>query len=279
MYHGTLIIDEADFKLSDGYQEIVKILNCGYMKGMPVLRCEGEKRKFTPVSYDCFSPKIIANRTRFQDPALESRCFTYEMGQRKRNDVPLNLTEEFNKEALEIRNRLLLWRLRNFQKRKTDDRLIIEGIEDRVNQIATPLLSIVENEETRGRIRDFIINYNRKLIEDRGVTGEAEIFGIICEWREEGNEDLTMKDIATKYSERYETGLPEIKKITSKKVGGIVRNKLKFKTERDREGYRLIYDPEQVEVLKRKFGVSLPMPPSNVHTFTETAGTVVREGL
>ena len=85
--------------------------------------------------------------------------------------------------------------------------------------------------------------------------------------------------IYTKYSRKYEESLPEFKRITPRKVGGIIGNKLKLKKKKDREGYRLIYNPEQVEVLKRKFGVSFPAPPSNVHTFTETAETVVREGL
>jgi len=280
IYHGTLIVDESDFKFSDSYQEIVKILNCGYMTGMPVLRCEGKSGKYTPESYDCYSPKIIANRHRFQDSALESRCFTYEMGQRKRGDIPLSLiTDQFQKEALDIRNKLLLWRLRNHSNKRANNDLMIEGIEDRINQIAAPLLSVASNQETRERIRNFVINYNRTMIEDRGMTLEADIFGVICKLLEENITSPTVNDVTAKYISEYEDQTPEFKRITARKVGGIIGSKLKLKKERDRNGYRLICDSEQVEALKRKFGIPVPTPPDNVHTFTETVESVDREGV
>jgi len=280
MYHGTLIIDESDFKFSDSYQEIVKILNCGYMTGMPVLRCEGKSGKYTPESYDCYSPKIIANRHRFQDSALESRCFTYEMGQRKRGDIPLSLiTDEFKEGALDIRNKLLLFRLRNYSNKRANNDLLIDGIEDRINQIAAPLLSIVKNKETRERIRDFIINYNRKMIADRGMTLEADILRVICELLEENITAPTVNDVTAKYISNYEQQTPEFKRITAKKVGGIIGSKLKLKKERGRDGYRLICDPEQMDVLKKKFGVVTSIPQDNVHTFTETAESFGREGI
>lgn len=257
LYHGTLIIDEADFRFSDGYQDVIKILNSGYTTGSPVLRCEGDEHN--PKGYDCFSPKIIGNRNRFRDPALESRCITYEMRERKR-DVPINLPlEEFNKKALEIRNKLLLWRLRNYKKRKINNDLIIGGIEDRVNQIMIPLGSIIEDKEVQKEFQMFMVEYNQKLVEDRGITQEAEVSGIICEFLNEGNESPTLKEITTKYSEKYETE-HSVKRITPKKVGYIIRSKLKLKTERDRKGYRLISNLEEIGRLKKKYVVASSTP-------------------
>jgi ATP-dependent DNA ligase len=37
-FHGTLIVDEGDFRFSDEKAEVVKILNNGNVKGFPVLR-------------------------------------------------------------------------------------------------------------------------------------------------------------------------------------------------------------------------------------------------
>lgn len=44
-FRGTLILDEADFKLSDTTAEIIKILNSGFMKNSPVLRSETNNGK------------------------------------------------------------------------------------------------------------------------------------------------------------------------------------------------------------------------------------------
>ena len=116
---GTLVIDEGDFRQSDEKAEITKILNCGHSKGFPVLRSESiNQREFSPQAFQVFGPKIIATRSFFEDRALESRCLTETLGGRMlRQDIPINLTDEHEHEALEIRNQLLMFRFRNFAKR------------------------------------------------------------------------------------------------------------------------------------------------------------------
>ena len=54
-FHGTLIVDEGDFRFSDEKAEVVKILNNGNVKGFPVLRSESDgKREFNPKAYHVF---------------------------------------------------------------------------------------------------------------------------------------------------------------------------------------------------------------------------------
>lgn len=138
--HSTLIIDEADFKFSDMTSEIVKILNTGYQRGMPVLRSEG-KGTFEVKAYDVFCPKIVATRETFSDKALESRFLVEEMGAGKlRADIPRTLDENFYKEAENIRNKLLMWRLKNYFEPIERRHDLIEGIHPRLNQIVIPLL-------------------------------------------------------------------------------------------------------------------------------------------
>jgi hypothetical protein len=79
VYRGTLVIDEADYKASDAWIDIIKILNAGYMKGVPVLRSEKVGDTYEPRPYNVYGPKIIGNRFPFDDWALESRCITLEM--------------------------------------------------------------------------------------------------------------------------------------------------------------------------------------------------------
>lgn len=122
-FRGTLILDEGDFRYSDEKAEITKILNSGNAKGFPILRTDvSPKKEFDPRAYHVFGPKIVATRGFFQDRALESRCLTEDMhGGAIRADIPLNLDERFQEEALAIRNQLLLYRVRNFATTRLHD--------------------------------------------------------------------------------------------------------------------------------------------------------------
>ena len=83
-FGGTLILDEADFRFSDEKAEIVKILNNGNVRGIPVLRTMmNRQREFNPQAFQVFGPKIVASRGTYHDQGLESRFITEEMGGRK----------------------------------------------------------------------------------------------------------------------------------------------------------------------------------------------------
>src|SRR5262249_19396232 len=155
-FHGTLIVDEGDFRFSDEKAEVVKILNNGNVKGFPVLRSEvsGKGREFNPRAYHVFGPKLVATRGFFDAKALESRFLTEEMGQyRLRHDVPINLSSSYKEEALHIRNKLLLFRFRNLNKRMPEENLVDRTIESRLNQIFVPLLSIIEDSNAIENLR------------------------------------------------------------------------------------------------------------------------------
>ena len=99
---GTLILDEADFRFSDATSEVVKILNNGNVKGMPVLRTmQNRDKEFNPRAFRVFGPKIIAMRGSYDDPALESRFLTEDMGLRPmRADIPISQPTALRAEAL-----------------------------------------------------------------------------------------------------------------------------------------------------------------------------------
>ena len=78
-----------------------------------MLRTEvvGNQREFSPRAYQVYGPKLVATRSLFQDRALESRCLTEELGNRKlRSDVPINVPPGFRVEAEALRNKLLMFR-------------------------------------------------------------------------------------------------------------------------------------------------------------------------
>lgn len=255
---GTLIIDEGDFRFSDEKAEIVKILNNGNARGFPVLRSEAvNSREFSPRAYAVFGPKLVSTRGFFQDRALESRCLTEETGGRRlRNDIPLNLTAEYQREALAIRNKLLMFRIRNFGKRAIDATLVDRSIEPRLSQVFVPLMSVIDDSEARTALREVAREYHRELVADRGMDLEAQVLEIIQELRDSPYADgLSIKEIAERMADRY--GDDFERKVTPHWMGHVVRRKLGLKTEK-RHGSYVIATSEGAKIarLLEKYGVS-----------------------
>lgn len=148
-FGGTLVLDEADLRLSDKTAGIVKILNNGTVKGLPVLRSlQNAKKEFNPAAFTVFGPKIIAMRGSFKDQALESRFLTETMGLRPlRDDIPIQLPDALKAEALTLRNRLLHFRLTNLFSIRSDTSRVVSGIVPRLNQTAVSLASLIDDTE------------------------------------------------------------------------------------------------------------------------------------
>ena len=257
-FRGTLIVDEGDFRFSDEKAEIVKILNNGNGRGFPVLRSESVRGKeFSPRAYTVFGPKLVATRGYFQDRALESRCLTEEMGGRKlREDIPINLTGDYKREARELRNKLLLFRFRNFGKREIDTALVDRTIEPRLAQIFVPLLSIIEDAGARQALRQLARDYNRQLVADRGMDIEAQVLEVIQELQASGNwSGLAIKEITTRFVAQH--GEDFERKITPHWIGQIVRRKLQLKTEK-RHGTYAIASSEGPKLARlfEKYGIA-----------------------
>jgi hypothetical protein len=159
-FRGTLIFDEADFRFSDEKAEIVKILNNGNVRGLPVLRTMmNRQREFNPQAFHVFGPKIVATRGTYDDKGLESRFITEEMGSRHlRSDIPINLPDSFKEEARELRNKLLLYRFHRRFDVKLDESLVDPKLEPRLNQILLPLLSVVSDANLRSELRSMALD-------------------------------------------------------------------------------------------------------------------------
>jgi hypothetical protein len=243
-FRGTLIVDEADFRLSDERAEAVKILNNGNAKGFPVLRTEvTPKREFNPTAYNVFGPKLVATRSFFEDRALESRCITEEMGQYQlRDDIPINLSNDYKQEALELRNKLLLFRFRNLRAAQTHASLVDRTIEPRLNQVLVPLLSIIEDAQARKDLRELARSYNQQIVADRGMDTEARVLEVIRDLAASEEAKLSIKEITDAFAERHQDEYE--RKIAPKWVGNIVRKKLNLKT-RKSEGVFVI-PPEEL---------------------------------
>lgn len=239
----------------------MKILNNGNGRGFPVLRSEAVSGKeFSPHAYSVFGPKLIATRGYFQDRALESRCLTEEMGGRKlREDVAINLGADYKKEALELRNQLLMFRFRNFGKCRVDPTLVDRSVEPRLAQVFVPLLSVIEDADARQSLRELMRDYHRELVADRGMDMEAQVLEIIRELQAESFEPgpgISIKQITTRFTEQH--GDDYERKITPHWIGRIVRRKLGLKTERREGGYVIgSSGGPKLERLLEKYGLNL----------------------
>ena len=256
-FRGTLIIDEGDFRLSDEKAEIVKILNNGNARGFPVLRSEvTPSREFNPTAYTVFGPKLVATRGFFEDRALESRCLTEQMGQqRMRNDIPINLPACHKEEALALRNKLLLFRFRNYHKRIPTEALIDRNIEPRLNQVFAPLLAIIEDAKAQDDLRELARKYHREMIADRSADMEAQVLEIIRDLLDSGDFKLSVKDITNWFVDRH--GEEYERKITAKWIGNIIRRKLALKTQKSHGVF--VIAPQEVSKLPRlyeKYGIT-----------------------
>ena len=252
LYRGTLIIDEADFRFSDAQSEIVKILNCGYSTGVPVLRTEGERERM-PVAYNVFCPKILATRERFGDKALESRCLTEIMQGNPRSDIPVHLPKTFNEEALQIRNMLLMFRFKHYGQIEVKPERAIAGVEARVNQILLPLLSIIEDKDVLEEMRIFATQYGQQIKDSRGEEVQAEVLKVLVEMVGE-KQTLGNKLIAERVNKNRNLDNGEYK-ISPAKIGRLNSTFYNFQTKKVNGVTQIIWDTEKAQKLCQRYSV------------------------
>lgn len=231
-FGGTLVLDEADFAYSDARADIVKLLNSGNVKGMPVLRTLiNRHREFNPAAFKVFGPKIIAMRGSFQDQALESRFLTEETGGRPlRSDISISLPVALKTEALTLRNRLLHFRLCEYFKINTDPSVLLEGIEPRLNQTAISLLSLVDNSSVRDGIRDNLLEADNLMHAERQLSQEARLIrATLAAFSDHSKDQIALQEIARNFN----TASDEFGSIISNKwIGYMLRTRLRVQTRR-----------------------------------------------
>lgn len=256
-FRGTLILDEADFRMSDERADIVKILNNGNVRGMPILRTMmNRQREFNPQAFQVFGPKIVATRSSYDDKGLESRFVTEEMGGRPlRADIPINLPEAFRAEAQELRNKLLLYRFHHRRDVKLDESLIDPGLEPRLNQILLPLLSIVRSPVVRRDLRTAAAEAQTNLIAERGLLAEAQVLEILAGLMTTSNRPvIPVADVAAGLNSNY--GAEYERPITNRWVGSVLRRRLNLRTYKSHGVYVVPMTLRgKVELLCTRYGV------------------------
>jgi hypothetical protein len=228
-FRGTLILDEGDFRASDEKAEVVKMLNNGHARGFPVLRTEQTASKeFNPRAFHVFGPKVLATRGFFEDRALESRCISEVLGGRSlRQDIPLNLSDDFKREALLLRNKLLLFRIRTREVPRTVD-TEIAGVEPRLAQIFRPLLSTVADVSSREALLESARRIGGELRGERLGSIEGEVLEVVRDLWRGSAAMVSVKEIAQEFGRRH--GEEYEWKATARWIGNVLRRKLFLST-------------------------------------------------
>jgi len=257
LFRGTLVIDESDFRMSDERAELTKILNNGNARGFPVLRSQATpQRTFDPRAFHVFGPKIIAMRHTFDDPALESRFLTEDMGRRALNPrIPLNLHDRQRDEARELRNKLLSYRFATLQTTKIDERCYDPALSPRTNQIIVPLLSVIENDIVRRSIQKRMAGSERVQKSERSATTEGQVLDVVMSLVAERPEPfLPVGDIANAFVKRY--GTEYERPITPRYIGHLLRTRLRLQTYKRHGTFVLMAgNHAHLNVLAERYGV------------------------
>ena len=222
-FGGTLVLDEGDLRFSDKTADLVKILNNGTVKGLPVLRTlQNRQKEFSPAAFVVFGPKIVGMRGTFRDQALESRFLTEDMGIRPlRADVPIQLPASLRAEALELRNRLLDFRFATLFATRSDPDRLIAGIDPRLNQMALSLLSLMDDAAVREEFGAYLRQRHVELSRARMASAEARTLAVLRDvFRVDGRSFIPLAEIATRAnanSQGYE--------LTARQIGRVLRER------------------------------------------------------
>ncbi|MEK7601403.1 MAG: hypothetical protein AAB480_02630 [Patescibacteria group bacterium] len=267
----TLVYDEADFKSSDMTDDIVKLLNSGHRKGAPVVKMEVSDDKIRTVTFRVFGPKILGSRQSFTDTALESRCITQRLFPLKKTSVAVHLPPSFDAEAQTLRNKLLMFRLRNFHH-VHEDESSLGGLEfPRMKQTALALTSVVKmvGEEVLAPVLEFLKDSEKTLLDSVSTDTYADVLLCIArliEFDEEVRKSgqLYMGTIAAEFNKMFygdyaERETREISTregllvipgqlVSPKKIGGYV-DKLGLRKARDGGGVYIPLGKEGPKVM------------------------------
>ena len=265
LWRGTAIFDEFTLSKSDETEDIIQILNNGYQRGKPVLRCDsGNYDKVR--AFDPFGAKILATRRAFYDKALESRCITETMQLTDRNDIPVDFTSKFFEQRQDLQNKLLMYRFKNWNEITTDETVNIDfgNVLPRIKQSFMPFTVLFQYDtEKLKHFIQYTQEYNNKIVDENSLSYDGQIFNHYIKLLESHEDEqqylddyhypvITASDIRDSL---IEDGWDE-KKITSAKIGRRLKT-LGFESESQRDGKKikrvLKIDADKLKRLKRRY--------------------------
>lgn len=259
-WKGTLCINEGDLHNSKETSETVKYLNERYEKGGNVWRTNPDSLKCE--FFNAYGPTILTTRAVFGDNALESRCIIVPMLEKKRQDIKINLTQEFYDQAGILRDSLLFFRFKHWMDFENDFSLIFPDLSPRFNQIIQPLASLSKLIDSKSVIADqapsrsfykeiegMVFDLQQRIVEAQADSPDGQIVRAYFDLEVSGENDAKLSFTAQEISSKIEENGG---KLSPQSVGKrLVALGFKLKRESSKRPY---YLPEDLrETLKKRF--------------------------
>jgi hypothetical protein len=269
-FHGTIIFDEADFSKSDMQSDIVKILNGGYSKGTPVMRSGSGDSNFAPQAFDVYGPKVIANRSRFSDAALETRCLTFQTTEKPvRPDVPKQLPNVFFEEGAMLRSKLLKWRLTEYHSIVINESAF-DGLSGRQAEIGTPIYSISPDDGFKERFLRYMTEHDAEL---RSENPSLLVLDVLAAFSDSGHEAVLSKDATERVQRLARKREASSYGIHPRRVNELALS-LGFRKKKTNAGQSILLDTETLRGLRQRYGREM-LPADVLELFSEARATPV----
>lgn len=259
-FRGTLVIDEADRNKSDESDDLIKIINCGFEKGKLVWRVD-KNNPDNLQTFDPYGPKVISTRRQFHDQATESRCLTEVMMETGREDIPIILLKSFYRERDELRNKLLMYRLKTFGNIDSEAAFKIDLgiIEPRLKQVLSNFgLLFQSDEKMLEDFKKFAISHQSDLIQDRESTYEGIVVNFLWNLTEEEKESEENPITPGLVAEHIES-VTKIEKFEPRKAGMILKGlgiRSKKRRIKNKTHNEIVWDDVLMQRLAKKYILS-----------------------
>jgi len=254
----TLVVNEDFGKnktLNESSEDMFRIYCAGWQrKGSIIPRCVGKDDDMKVGCFNCYGPKIISSYTEMTHTAFASRCIKTFSKKKTRNDIPLDVGPIFEAKALDLRNRLLDFKLKNFNRpeyanfiEQTD--IGLGDIDCRVAQSIKPLLilSIFDPGVTEF-MKGIAEQQETQSIEQEMNTVQGRIFMAYLELSKTQN-NISSSDIADKLNESIKD---EKMKFKSNSIGMYLKS-MGFKTHKPETTRIILHDVVLVEEFLKRF--------------------------
>jgi hypothetical protein len=170
-----------------------------------------------------------------------------------RRDIPLHLPKNFDRITKDIRNQLLMFRLKHYGEYEVDEKDVIEGLEPRINQVLLPLFAIADTDEMRDELREFAMKHAKIQVSSRSESIEALILSAIMDASKE-SQYIKIKEVAHKINESRTKEQGEYA-ISYSKVGKINKTSFGFVTRLVHGVTELVWDETLGMSLCGRYGV------------------------
>jgi hypothetical protein len=177
------------------------------------------------------------------------------------------LNRAFWEEAQGLRNKLLMYRLRNWRITEVREDLSDASIEPRLDQVTLALKTLIDDEEMRAQINHFVRAYNATLITDRQMSVPAVVVQVLAntwylpdETLTGPRRDFTMKGLAQKVQELLDELDPD-ERVSPRRLGSLLSADLGLtRRTRDPETRRdaLLIEEGELLALMARYGIDYP---------------------